>query len=373
VEISLRKLDFARQHASQSERINASDVRLALLKVQIEGLTGDPERIRETLRVTAKRFPQNAKLHGEIGHWLFTQRRAEIDPLALSALLRAQQAGARDPQTALALASLQSMAGATDDALRNALRVIEQTTLPEERRAAAAAIAGECYAQSGRLEEAVRHLKMAVEWMPGIEHHALALARLHRANKDYTAAKAVLEQARRRGADSPDLLIALGSNLLSNANAAEAVTVLRELIARFPDREEAYGLLAQAYRSSGDLALASGTLLNLSERKPRYPMIHVSLARALLEEGPNRQEAALAALAKAEQVTPADPDIYLLRAKVLMSQGRYDDAVVALTRAIRLQPDSPGYHYQLGLAYQRQGKQAEARKQFERMQHLRDP
>ncbi|MFN0169495.1 MAG: tetratricopeptide repeat protein [Bryobacteraceae bacterium] len=372
-EVTLRNAALARRHAAEAAKAGAADIRLALLEVQIEALSGDAARIRQALRTAAQRFPGNAKLHAEIGHFLFSQRRAEIDPLALSALLRAGQTGARDAKTALALASLQSMGGATTDAIRNASWVMEQTALPIESRAAAAAIAGECYAQSGKPAEAVRHLKMAIQWMPGAEEHALALARVHRANREYALAAAALEAPRRRGAESAELLLALGTNLVSAANWAEAVPVLEQLIRRFPDREEAYGLLAQAYRGTGELARATESLRRLAERKPGFPMIHVSLAQALMEEGPTRTEAALAALAKAERSSPADPDVYFLRGKLHLAQGRLNDAVAAFSRAIALQPDSPTFRYQLGLAYQRMEKHREAKDQFERMKHLREP
>ena len=371
-EVTLRNAVLARRHAAEAAKAAAADVRLALLEVQIEALSGDAARVRQALRTVTQRFPGNAKLLAEIGHFLFSERRAEIDPLALSVLLRAGQAGVRDARTTLALASLQSMGGAYADAIRNASWVMDQTAVPIESRAAAAAIAGECYAQSGQPAEAVRVLKMAIEWMPGAEEHALALAGVHRANSEYALAAAALEQPRRRGGESAELLLALGTNLVSAGNWAEATPVLEQLIRRFPDREAAYGLLAQAYRGSGELARATESLRRLAERKPGFPMIHVSLAQALMEEGPSRSEAALAALEKAERISPADPDVYFLRGKLHLAQGRLHDAVAAFSRAIALRPDSPTFRYQLGLAYQRMGKHGEAKDQFERMKHLQE-
>ena len=55
-----------------------------------------------------------------------------------------------------------------------------------------------------------------------------------------------------------------------------------------------------------------------------------------------------------------------------MELGKTDQAVEALTVAVRRSPQTPGYHYALGVALRKQGKAAEALEAF-KVELLLDP
>lgn len=366
----LKKFDLARKHLSEASKARPADARVALLSVQLNASSGRIERLRETLRTAAQRFPQNGKLHAQIGQWLFDKRRDDLDDFALTAFLRAEQSGHRDPGVRLSMASLESRMGAFEDAVQNASWVIDQSQVPQQSKAAAAAVAGESCATMGQQDRAIRYLQMAVEMDPEVEEYYIGLARIHRKKKDYEEAAKVLAQGRKNCPQSPALWQALGTDLLAAKDYPAAADVLAELIQRFPDRFDAYMPLAQAYKSLGELELSVRTLQKLSELQPHYPMIHIMLAQALLEAAPSNQLAALVELAKAEKVSPTDAEIYYLRGKLLVSMAKFQEAVTALQRAVELRPNSASSHYQLGLAYQRLGKTEAAQEEFERKAHL---
>jgi tetratricopeptide (TPR) repeat protein len=50
--------------------------------------------------------------------------------------------------------------------------------------------------------------------------------------------------------------------------------------------------------------------------------------------------------------------------RAYLRQGKTEEAISYLERAVALQPDSANYHYQLGQAYLKKGMRAEAQKQF---------
>ena len=100
-------------------------------------------------------------------------------------------------------------------------------------------------------------------------------------------------------------------------------------------------------------------------------MIDVMIAQALLKQDAPDYQRALDRLARAEKLSPSDPDVYFLRGKICLALGGYQDAVQALRRAIALAPMADLSYYQLGLAYQRLGQTALAREQFDRMTYLR--
>jgi len=366
----LKNYDASQKHLAEAARMRPAAPQVALLSVQLHASSGQLDGLKEALRTTARAFSENGKLHAQIAQWLFDLRKEELDDLALSAFLRAEQSGHLDAGVRLSLASLESRMGAFEDAVQNASWVIEQAQVSRQRKAAAAAVAGESCASLGQQDRAVQYLQMAVELDPHVEEYYMGLARVHRNRKDYTAAAQVLTAGRKSFPLSRLLWQSLGTDLLAAKDYRAAASVLAALVQQFPNQFDAYLPLAQAHKSLGDLEFSAQTLQKLSELQPKYPMIHVMLSQALLEAAPSNQLAALDALAKAEKAAPSDAEIYYLRGKLLVSMGRPQEAADALERAIQLRPNSPSSYYQLGLAYQRLGKKEAAQEQFERKAHL---
>ena len=63
---------------------------------------------------------------------------------------------------------------------------------------------------------------------------------------------------------------------------------------------------------------------------------------------------------------------YMDMGAVFMQQKQYADAVVALRRAVELDPAQPDAHYRLGRAYQAMGKTVESQKQFAKVRELHE-
>ena len=72
----------------------------------------------------------------------------------------------------------------------------------------------------------------------------------------------------------------------------------------------------------------------------------------------------------AEKTSPADPEIFYLRGKAYVAEGRYQAAVAPLRHSIELRPMDPAPYYQLAKAYQKLGETELAREQFERVRYL---
>ena len=75
-------------------------------------------------------------------------------------------------------------------------------------------------------------------------------------------------------------------------------------------------------------------LRDLVSRNPKYPMIHVLIARAMLASAHANYSKVLDELAEAERNAPLDPEVFYLRGKVYTAMNRYNDAVAALRRAM---------------------------------------
>jgi tetratricopeptide (TPR) repeat protein len=362
--------DFARAREvlTEADRLRPDYALPLAMLVKGSLISGDVVSVRESLRAAAQRFPLDGKLHAEFVKDLVHEKLLD---LALAEALRFEQSGIKDAEATITLAVLENNSGAFGDSVRHALAIERQSELPDQERASGAAIAGLGYENLGQLTEAVEHLKLATQLAPAREDPYLALSRIYEKQQNPKAALEVMEQARKHIPDSPKLLFALGSNLVSAEQYPAARQVLAGLIQSFPDELNAYLKLAEAYRGMGESSQATGTLRMLALRKPEYPMLHVVIAQSMLAEASVDYGGVLEELAQAAKVSPADYDIYYLRGKVYVVMNKYQEAVTALRHATALRPAESGAYYQLGLAYRKSGQPALAKEQFDRVEYLK--
>jgi tetratricopeptide (TPR) repeat protein len=345
----------------------ANPLTLAML-VRVNLSMGDADGLKATLSEAAVRFAANSDLHATLAQFLLNNNQLD---LALAESLRSQKTGSATPQLMMDLAVLENTVGAYDDAIRNAVAIENQTSVPAGVRAAAAGIAGLSYESAGQRESAIPYLRKAIQLDPSRENSYLALAFVLEKIQRYGDAVAVLEQGHAKLPQSTQLLLPLGSDLILAEKYAEGIDVLRELVRTSPDEYQAYIKLADAFRKTGATGKEVGILRDLANRKPDYPKIHLLLARAMLNLDPVDYAKMLDELTQAEQKSPTDVEIFYLRGRVLLATSRNDEAATALRRAIELAPMDPGPYYQLGRLYEKTGQTQMAKEILARMQYLK--
>jgi tetratricopeptide (TPR) repeat protein len=336
--------------------------------VKVSLTSGDIANLKISLLAAARRFPRDGRLHADLAQDLLHQKQYD---LALAEALRAEKSGAANARVGLNLAVLENQAGAFGDAARLAAAIEEQAGLSEKERASAAGIAGLSLENLGQLQEAIRQFKMAIRFDPNQEQPYLALARIDTEQQDHHAAVEILEQAGKILGDSPNVLLALGSALVSTEQYQSASLLLARLIQLSPGQLDAYPRLAEAYRNMGEPGRATETLRQLARRKGDDPMLHVVIARSLLDEEKIDYSLVLQELAAAEKAAPDDYDVHYLRGKVFVAMGQYAQALAPLRHAIELRPTEPGAYYQLGLAYRKLRQPGLAKEQFDRLEYLK--
>ncbi len=340
---------------------------LAML-VRVGVAMEDLEKVKETLRTAAQRFPGDVELHSSLGRFLAEK---QLLDLALAESLRSQQAGAADPSATVALAVLENTVGAFAEAIRNAETVAQHASAPDAVKAAAAGIVGLSYESTGRREDAILHLQRAIEFAPAQENSYVALAFLYEKARRFREAVEVLQKGRKQIPGSAAFLLPLGSNLVWAEQYEAGVAVLNELIRQSPKIAEAYLRLAEAYRNTGRPELETQTLEELSRVVPGYPMVSVLIARALLTANPVDYAKVLQTLAQAEKTAPNDSEVFFLKGKALAATGRRQEAIADFQRASELRPMDPAPYYQLGLLYTQLGQADLAAQAFRRMQHIK--
>ena len=357
----------ARESLRMSDRLQPTTGMPLIMQVRVNFSLKDMDALKANLREAASRFPNDAQLHTALARFLAEQN---LLVLALAEAMRSQQPSG-DLNSRLQLAVLENALGAYQDAVRDALGVEQRTDVPKEVRAAAAGIAGLSYESLEQTEQGVRYLKEAIDLDPSQENSYLALADLFEQAQRYPDAVGALEQGRRNIPGSTAILLPLGSNLIRAERYTEGIEVLRTLLRAASNTSEAYISLADAARKMGAPEQELAALRDLEKHNPTYPMLHVLIARALLDKEPPDYSQVLVELSLAAQREPGDADVFFLRGKAYSSLGRFSEAVTALEQSIELRPMDPEPYYQLARLYQKLGKPEMAKQQFERVKYLK--
>lgn len=356
----------ARDSLRTADRLQPTTAMPLVMQIRINYSLRDLDALKADLRELASRFPKDAATHTALARFLAERN---LFVLALAEALRSGE-NVDDWNAKIQLSVLENTVGAYRDAIRNAEAVEENRSAPDGARAAAAGIVGLSYESLHQGDHATKYLSEAIQLDPSQENSYLALADLLEQEQKYADAVRVLEQGRTRLPASGALWLALGTDLVRAEQYEEGVKVLRSLLQQAPDTPEAYISIADAGRKTGDAAGEVEALRELEHRHADYPMIHVLLARAMLNQEPAQYDKILEELGRAAKTAPDDPDIYFLEGKVYIAQGRFEQARPVLERSIALRPTEPSTYYQLARVYQKLGETNLARQQFERVKYL---
>jgi len=334
--VAARDFSRARQALQEADRLRPEyPLPLAML-VKVYLISSDIDSLKRCLLESADRFPGDSKLHRELAQDLLHEKQYD---LALAEALRADDGAASNVKASMNLAVLENQAGAFGDAARLALLIEQQAGLSETVRSSAAGIAGLSYESLGQFQEAIFRFKEAIRLDPMQEQPYLALARIYAANGDRSASVEILKTAQEHVGGSPNILLALGSALVSTEQYHAAGQVLARLVQNSPDQLEAYPKLAEAYRNMGEPTRATETLRQLALRKPDDSMLHIVIAQSLFDEEKIDYPRVLQELDQAEKVSPDEYDIHYLRGRAFIATGKYKRAIDSLRRAIELRAE----------------------------------
>jgi tetratricopeptide (TPR) repeat protein len=245
-------------------------------------------------------------------------------------------------------------------------------TIPKEERNAEYAVKlAWVYTANGDLPEAIEILQKAIREYPNEEKPYDALANVFlRGNAPQDAVDAA-EQGLIRHADSAALLLTLGvaEEVVGRHDLGQRA--LLKCIQKDPSNGYAYYVLALSYRLTGkDWNETAQMFERALEIRPNDPWIESNYAKQLIRQG---RVASAQKIAQSLLHSPGyEGTAYMVVGQVAMKQGRWSDAVAALERALKYEPENQQAIYCLANSYRQLGQREKAQDYFKTLRTVKE-
>lgn len=161
----------------------------------------------------------------------------------------------------------------------------------------------------------------------------------------------------------------LGALRIENGQPAEALEVLQQVAARWPDHPEVDNLRGEAMLQLGDL---EGALTAFGATLKRNPAsVPARLGQGRAHFAASRFDEARAEFRQALDLSPDEHEAYYFLGLVYAHQGRTREAIASLQQCLSVRPGHVEAHYHLGRILAGAGETAGARKHLQQALSLR--
>jgi TolB-like protein/Flp pilus assembly protein TadD len=162
-----------------------------------------------------------------------------------------------------------------------------------------------------------------------------------------------------------EALVARARVLYAQGKYSESIEYARKALERKPDCENAYNVLGRALLNSDRLEEAAALVDRALEVSGDDYNVYIPYQIVLSRLGRKASAASLRqkrgkVLERQIELVPEDARARVLIASTFAEDGRLDEAVVQLRKALELRPNDPNIHYNAACAYGLMNKKAEA-------------
>ena len=228
---------------------------------------------------------------------------------------------------------------------------------------------------AGRYEEAADQVQHFISALPSTPSESdqivpwwslagIAYARLGQGDRAVDA----FDRAAALAPDREEYWLNLTRELMELSRYREAISAVQEGLAASPESYALHLRLGAADLSAGRYEEAETVFRNLVEAGDPLPTSYIGLAQVLLRMG--RAEEAASELSAAQRKLGAIFLISYFRGLSLNRAGKRDEAVPAFQEAIRLNPNSPEAHLELGKTELAVGRVNDAIVELQHARHL---
>ena len=188
----------------------------------------------------------------------------------------------------------------------------------------------------GRHDEAAASLERAIALRPNYPLAINNLGTVRRAQGRPDEAIACYRKALALQSNLMPAHLNLGNALLEIGRAGDAANAFRAAMALAPHNPDAHGGLASALDAGGDADGAAANYGAVLQRHPNHVSTLVNFALLLKRQG--RLDESLALLRRAVSINPRSPDAQEKLGRGLWDAGFYDQGLAHFDEAIRLRP-----------------------------------
>ncbi len=216
----------------------------------------------------------------------------------------------------------------------------------------------------GRLDEAVKHLKLVLKLHPESSQAHYLLALIYSSQKKYTLASSEYETILKMASDTDpenfEIHTYLAQLFYAQHKYVQAIEQVNQILQFQAKNVSALFLLGAIYLDSGEKEKAKENFRKVLALEPDHDESLNSLAYVYAEEGVNLDEAFKMAK-RAVELDPANGAYHDTLGWVLFKKGLNTQALMALQRALNYVTDPVIYEH-IGEVYQTTGEPSLARK-----------
>jgi len=220
--------------------------------------------------------------------------------------------------------------------------------------------------------QAVTRVHQQLERAPDDANLYLLLGQIEMGQKDYKAAEQSLGKSLELNPKNVEAMLALAAAQYSAGSVDEAIASYQRAIQQSPRDVRAYLLLGGLEEAQGRWQEAQQRYQKVLDVQPDNPVAANNLAYSLLEHSGNA-DLAISLAQTARRGLPDQPSTADTLAWAYVHKGVYTLAIDLLESAVKTEPANSTYHYHLGLAYQRNHDDTQAKAHFLRALQLKPP
>jgi tetratricopeptide (TPR) repeat protein len=209
-----------------------------------------------------------------------------------------------------------------------------------------------------RFKEAEEQLKKAIALDPKSEKGYVELANLYRVQKKLPEAQEALQAGIQNVPAAPQCYIDLADMLSDAGNGSGAEATLEKLRSRLPNSSEAAITIGEFYLRKNQSAKAIAEYRRGLSANSGNIDLQKRLEELYIMSGQTEQAAALDSQLMSH--APQDPLVNVLHGRLLLAQGKKQEAVIALQNAVKIAPHNAMAHTYLALAYWQNGAPSQA-------------
>ena len=200
-----------------------------------------------------------------------------------------------------------------------------------------------------RFPEAEEHLRKAVATDPKSVRARLALANFYRIENKLPEAQEAFQAGIQNSPDASPLYLGWANLLFDTGKPAEADAVLDRLRKQMPKSPDAAIAIGDYYLQRNDKEKALAEYRRGLAETPNNIEIETRMQELYLST--NQIDEAAKLDGQLEKLAPKDTIVSVLHGRLLLAQGKKQEAVIALQSAVKNSGNSALAHYYLGLAY----------------------